>query len=201
MSGALNYPYAREAEPYMNPVQGRDDVYDDFPQQERRHYSNHPSKRDAIAMGMQCVGAEIPQLEHINRDMKDVKSTIVLGQLPPAKIPHSHPHFCSTYQAQCLGIDDIGTVKKNRGKKCVLPPYAQVVRHTGVIGGGGPAAAAYNPQADVGSLTRASGHIPGYSGHVPKNSEHTAAPRATHDKTLVMENFKTNMKGYTGHTK
>ena len=62
-------------------------------------------------------------------------------------------------------------------------------------------AAAYNPQADVGSLTRASGHIPGYSGHVPKNSEHTAAPRATHDKTLVMENFKTNMKGYTGHTK
>jgi hypothetical protein len=46
MSGALNYPYAREAEPYMNPVQGRDDVYDDFPQQERRHYSNHPSKRD-----------------------------------------------------------------------------------------------------------------------------------------------------------
>jgi hypothetical protein len=54
--------------------------------------------------------------------MKDVKSSIVLGQLPPAKIPHNHPHFCSTYQAQCLGIDDIGTVKKTRGKKCVLPP-------------------------------------------------------------------------------
>ena len=30
----------------MKPTVGRDDVYNDFPQQERRHFTDHPSKRD-----------------------------------------------------------------------------------------------------------------------------------------------------------
>jgi hypothetical protein len=87
---------------------------------------------------------------------------------------------------------------------CGRRQYAQIVRHTGVVGGGPVVpsqAVAFNPSSDVGSLTRATGHIPGYSGHVPKNSAHTASSRATHDKTLIIENYKSNMQGYTGHTK
>jgi hypothetical protein len=87
---------------------------------------------------------------------------------------------------------------------CGRRQYAQIVRHTGVVVGGPVVpsqAVAFNPSSDVGSLTRATGHIPGYSGHVPKNSAHTASSRATHDKTLIIENYKSNMQGYTGHTK
>jgi hypothetical protein len=45
----------------MKPVQGRDDVYNDFPQQERRHFSDHPSKRDVrsgLARRMQTIRSQ-----------------------------------------------------------------------------------------------------------------------------------------------
>lgn len=249
----------------------------------------------AIGMGLQCVGEEIPQLEHINRCVLGAGKTrfalclvaisdsrtgcrrtqgyerrqvdhrvgaaaasqdpaqppALLQHIPGAVFRHRRHRHSEEEQGEevcaasgacvrtCLGrprtrkhvctdacsldadgpahgipsvasrddctrpLHDAGcsAARLTREWGCARRQYAQIVRHTGVVGGGPVVpsqAVAFNPSSDVGSLTRATGHIPGYSGHVPKNSAHAASSRATHDKTLIMENFHSHMHGYTG---
>mmetsp|Transcript_23020 Transcript_23020/g.43996 ORF Transcript_23020/g.43996 Transcript_23020/m.43996 type:complete len:186 (+) Transcript_23020:247-804(+) len=152
---------------------------------------------------------------HVSRHSDDRmhKSKVVLGSeagVPaPTMAQSEDPHFLSSYQMQCMQSrhqDDVGVIKKTRGKKIITPAYAQAGRNMGVVGDPfqdntmKSALGLEHPMSAVGSLKQATGHLPGYSGHVPRSGDHVAMSR-TGDKTLLVENYRSNMKGYTGHRK
>lgn len=187
-----------------------DNVFNEFPMLERRHYQDHPSMKNGIETGLTLVGEEVSQFDRIKREGKMGKSNVVLGTTVATNAPLAtqDPQFISTYQAQCRGIapkDDVGTISKPRGKKMVTPGFATTTRSGFGVGPFGPgdslraATSVEHPAVDVGSLTTATGHIPGYSGHVPRTGEHQAPTRSIMtDKTLLTQNFRGHMTGYTG---
>jgi len=179
------------------PTVAKDGIFEDFPFKQRRHYEDHPSTRDAIALGMDLVGDEVPQLSHINRDDRMHKSKVVLGSeagVPaPTMAQSEDPHFLSSYQMQCMQSrhqDDVGVIKKTRGKKIITPAYAQAGRNMGVVGDPfqdntmKSALGLEHPMSAVGSLKQATGHLPGYSGHVPRSGDHVV--RTTTSTTSLL---------------
>ncbi|PNW88686.1 hypothetical protein CHLRE_01g040400v5 [Chlamydomonas reinhardtii] len=107
----------------------------------------------------------------------------------------------SSYQAMQAGMPL--EQKKRTGKKCVAPQEVPGAgRGGGLFFGSAPAPSSTRVDPGIAlelGTTKQSSHIPGYSGHIPKTST-TAdpAPHRTHDKSLLVENFKPYGAGYTG---
>eukprot|EP00240_Pyramimonas_obovata_P014226 CAMPEP_0118921984 /NCGR_PEP_ID=MMETSP1169-20130426/1078_1 /TAXON_ID=36882 /ORGANISM="Pyramimonas obovata, Strain CCMP722" /LENGTH=206 /DNA_ID=CAMNT_0006862793 /DNA_START=164 /DNA_END=784 /DNA_ORIENTATION=- len=203
-----------------------DYVFEDFPGKEKRHYTDHPSKRNAIGLGMKLEGEERHEIDHINR--KEVANEVtcpVLGSgagvvAAPVGAPRgsTNEQWLSTYQRQCLAAknhnsDDVGVIMstKRRGLKMVAPNYAQssrslplaMQRDTGLLS---PETAealfgpSEHPANHVGSMNREVGHIPGYTGHIPRAGNVTVTSRDV-NKDLIEANYRFNVSGYTGVTR
>ncbi|KAG2448506.1 hypothetical protein HYH02_006397 [Chlamydomonas schloesseri] len=105
----------------------------------------------------------------------------------------------SSYQAMQAGMPL--EPKKRTGKKCVAPQDVPGAGRGGLFFG---SASAASTRVDPGTVlemgtTKQSAHIPGYCGHIPKTAATTdPAPQRTHDKSLVVENYKPYGTGYTG---
>mmetsp|Transcript_25423 Transcript_25423/g.35027 ORF Transcript_25423/g.35027 Transcript_25423/m.35027 type:complete len:226 (+) Transcript_25423:145-822(+) len=207
----------------LKSLKEKDNIFEDFPLRERRHYNDHPAKNSVLGADLTNTGKEVESLEHISRVQLAHKSTVPIGL---AKGSHEHQQggegmedtsstgvpmdpslWTSSYQAQCNAasgvgnFEDVGQIKKHRGKKKMMPPYCVATR-TGilahqapVLGAGGESLA-----ADLGSRTLEVGHIPGYSGHVPRSGVVAVEARDV-DKNMIEANYRTNLKGYSGHTK
>ncbi|KAG2444933.1 hypothetical protein HXX76_001669 [Chlamydomonas incerta] len=138
------------------------------------------------------------RVAHDGADLIDDPESFVATSTKQA-VAAANP-MMSTSQAMQAGMPL--EAKKRTGKRCVAPQEVPgAARGGGLFFGSAPAA---GPRMDPGTAlelgtTKQSAHIPGYCGHIPKTATNAdPAPQRTHDKSLVVENFKPYGAGYTG---
>lgn len=110
----------------------------------------------------------------------------------------------SSYQAFADGTDDIGKVRKlsRRKKSQSNGPGHSNGRSELALFGTGRFLAGSGRENQVDSHGERL-HMPGYTGHVPKQTSLGGQDRSRNpaDKSLLAENYRHNVVGYTGHVK
>ena len=199
-------------------AKGGDEVFEDFPLPERRHWRNqaHAAQKESLDKGFMPLKAERDAERfgfHIGRRLPDDHPEAVGGGASHS--PGGSEALTTTYQALVSGnatqdsLDGVGRPPPRRGKKMVQSPGAQssvgrlliteMKAGKGALRLGGDLREFGRQVQDPKTRTARGGHIPGYSGFVPVTAEANDEVRVRDlDKSLTMQNYNGHMVGYTG---
>ena len=181
---------------------GHDGVFEEFPLPERKHARGHAAQRDALGVGLHPEAPEASEFGiHLSRTARPHPSHPEVAAVKAPAPGGAAGRYKTSYQAFLEGEDDgLGKPARRRGKKTTTQarasnPLAGVMA-TEDTGLRQFAPAVHDPKTG----TSRGGHVPGYQGHVPLGSKstNTVASRSL-DKSLVLENYRHNLVGYTGN--
>ena len=183
------------AEPVTKKKQG---VFEDFPLPERKHF-DHRAARGSLGAGFAPLEEEKQAFAHIKRTtLGDSHGSSTIASSDKGT-------WRNSYQAMADGTDDIGQVRKlSRKKKSFSHVNSAKSELSMLHSGSGPAGRSFMYGSGRENLENHKHlHMPGYTGHVPKATQvgRQADSRNPADKSLLAENYRHNLAGYTGHVK
>ncbi|WZN65655.1 hypothetical protein HKI87_12g72150 [Chloropicon roscoffensis] len=171
-------------------------VFEDFPLPERKHFDAHRAARGSLGAGFAPMDEEKRAFAHLKRDnvRKDSHGSATIGGIGGT----DKSAWKSSYQAFADGSDDIGKVRRFSRKKSHQGAQQQRSELSLFQSG-----RTFLTGRDEIENDRGDNRMPGYTGHVPKaNGAGTKGDnRNPADKSLLAENYRHNVVGYTGHIK
>ncbi len=161
-----------------------------------------PARRATVALTPACLRLVLSPLLSSPLFSCELRLLPLFSRLVSATIASADKGaWKSSYQAFADGTDDIGKVRKLSRKKSHSQANAHAARSELSLFGSGRHHLSERVNSQLDSAK--SDHMPGYTGHIPKQADIRSAGsrNPVQDKTLLAENYRHNVVGYTGHVK